>query len=490
MGSFSNRVIHSDKRVYLVLGIIGIIVSLCFAFLIKELGLAGGAIPLALMIGIPVLYGVIAYPRFGIIILIISAFLLMWVYKFGWVEFPLGTLMDGLQALLIIGFLIKQKYHSNWRIFRNPISYMILIWISYNLLEFFNPWAESRLAWVYTIRSVAAIMLMYFIFTYSITSVKFIRTIIIVWLSLCVFAALYAIRQEYWGLFPFEQRIVDADPLLQSLLFIDGHLRKFSIFADPVSFSYNMVVASALCLALVWGPTSVFKKIVLLLMAALFLTTMFYAGTRAAYVLLPSALIFFAILNLNRKILIYAGIAAVVITFFVFVPTSNPTLYRFQSAFRPSADASYNVRQINQKRMQPYIRSHPFGGGLGATGAWGVRFAPYSFLAQFPPDSGYMRVAAELGWIGLILLCTLIFIVLKTGIENFFEIKDPELKAYCLAMLLIVFIFHFGNFPQEAFVQYPSNVLFYLSIALINVTRRLDIEKQKKLAPPPIITVP
>jgi putative inorganic carbon (HCO3(-)) transporter len=41
---------------------------------------------------------------------------------------------------------------------------MILIWIFYNLLEVANPVTESRLAWVYTIRAVAIVMLTYFRF--------------------------------------------------------------------------------------------------------------------------------------------------------------------------------------------------------------------------------------------------------------------------------------------------------------------------------------
>lgn len=160
------------------------------------------------------------------------------------------------------------------------------------------------------------------------------------------------------------------------------------------------------------------------------------------------------------------------------MPTSNTNLVRFQSAFRPSNDASYNVRVENQKRIQPYIQRHPIGGGLGATGVWGVRFAPYSFLAQFPPDSGYIRVAVELGWIGLLLICSLIFIILKKGINNYFKIKDPELRSYCLAMVLIIFALNVGNFPQEALVQYPLNVYFYLFAAIINISYRLDQQKQ------------
>jgi len=132
------------------------------------------------------------------------------------------------------------------------------------------------------------------------------------------------------------------------------------------------------------------------------------------------------------------------------------------------------VRKINQKRIQPYILSHPLGGGLGATGMWGIKFAPDSYLAHFPPDSGYVRVAVELGWVGLLIFCMLMFTVLRTGINNYYKIRDPELKSYCLASLLIIFALNVGNYPQEALVQFPTNVYFYLVLALIVVTRRLD----------------
>lgn len=118
--------------------------------------------------------------------------------------------------------------------------------------------------------------------------------------------------------------------------------------------------------------------------------------------------------------------------------------------------------------------SHPIGGGLGATGAWGQRFAPNSYLANFPPDSGYVRIAVELGWIGLLLFCFLMFFILKSGIDNYFSIRNPELKTYCLSMLLIVFVFNIGNYPQEALVQFPSNIYFYVAVALINITKRID----------------
>jgi len=452
--------------------------SLCFALVVFHAGFVGGMLVLVGIVALPIVYGIVAHPKFGIMILLVMAYLLFFIMRQG-IDFPLGTLMDGIQALLMLGFIIKQRAHPNWKILKGPITTMILVWIGYNLIEVVNPVAESRLAWVYTVRSVAIVMLMYFVFMYNIRSVKFIRLIFKVWIVLALFGAMYAFKQEYFGFSDNEEAWLHSDPNIAGLFFIDGHWRKFSIFSDPVSFSYNMVVSSIMCIALISGGIKIWKKIILSLLTVFFLMTMLYSGTRGAYVLVPMGMLLFSVLNYNKKVLKFSVAAALFIGFLIVVPTSNPSIYRFQTAFRPSDDASFNVRKANQKRIQPYILTHPMGGGLGATGAWGQRFAPNSYLAQFPPDSGYVRVAVELGWIGLLLFCILMFTILRTGINNFYKIRDPELKNYCMAMTLVVFCFNFGNYPQEAIVQFPSNLYFFLATALINITYQLDQEKSK-----------
>lgn len=456
--------------------IVLLLAAIGIAFTIKTLGIAGGALIIAVLIGPPLVFAVIAYPRFGIITILVAAYFILWIIRLGLVAFPLGTLMDGLLALLILGLIIKQKYEPDWTFVKNPISIVIIIWIGYNFIQVINPSAESKLAWLYTIRTVALVMLNYFIFSYHIRSKKFIQQIIKIWLGLSVIGALYAFKQQYIGFFGFEEEYLYSDPSIAGLLFIGGEWRKFSIFSDPVAFSYTMVVSSLLCVGLMFGPMSRAKKWILGFLIFLFLSSMLYSGTRGAYVLFPAAMLFLTILIFNKKILIMTAAGGILLTTLIFIPTGNLTFFRFQSAFRPSEDASFNVRATNQKMIQPYIQTHPIGGGLGATGVWGAKFSPGSFLASFPPDSGYVRVAVELGWVGLLIFCTLMFIILKTGIENYYNIRDPELKSYCLAMVLITFAFNIGNYPQEALVQYPSNVYFYLVAALINITYKLDKE--------------
>jgi O-antigen ligase len=287
-------------------------------------------------------------------------------------------------------------------------------------------------------------------------------------------------KQEFIGFSAAEDAWLHSDPEIAGLLFIAGHWRKFSIFSDPVAFAYNMNMAAIFCIALIAGQTPMWKKVVLCIFVAIFMLSMLYSGTRAANVLVPAALFLFAIIRYNKQVLLFSCLAAVGLVILINVPTGDPNLQRFQTAFRPNEDNSYKLRKYNQERIKPYIYSHPIGFGLGATGGWGKRFGDGSVVSQFQPDSGYIRVAVELGPVGLLIFCTLIFTILRTGINNYYKIQDPELKMYSLGILLVVFAYNIANFPQEALVQFPSNVYFSLDVALLTVLYRLDKQKQKK----------
>ena len=455
-----------------------VLCSLSLSYIVAKEGRDVGLIILSLIFALPIAYATAAYPKFGIISLIIFSFFINYASRFLPEPTPIGLVMDALTYLLILGFFIKQKTEKDWSYFKNSITWFVLIWIAYNLFEVINPNAASILAWVFTVRTVGFIMLMYFIFLFHIRTKEFVKLLIKIWLVLAVIGALSGLQQEFIGLLPDEFEWLHRYPERYSLLFIGGHLRKFSIFSDPVVFAYNMVAAALLCVALMFSNLKFNKKVILGCLASLFIFATLYTGTRAAYVIIPAGLTMLFILNFNTKILFFAIIFAVIFGVLILVPTSNPTLARFQSAFRPSKDASFNERNRNQEMIKPYILSHPIGGGLGSVGIWGQRFAPNSYLAKFPPDSGYVRVAVEMGWIGLLLFCIFNFVIMYKGIHYFYLIKDPELKSYCLAMLLIIFAFDVGNYPQQALVQYPSNILFFLAVAIINITMRLDLEQR------------
>ncbi len=457
-----------------------ILLAVCIGFGMAQSGAAFGAIFIVILVTLPAVYAIVVYPKIGIIILLVMAYLLFGLSRIG-INGPIGVLIDALQFLLFIGLLINLKKEQNLYLLKGPVSVMILIWIGYNVLEVLNPVTAARGAWIYTIRSVAIVLLTYFVFLYNIRSIQFVRLIFKIWIGVAFVVALYTFKQEYIGFSDSELAYLYSDPSIMGLLFIGGHWRKFSLLSDPVSLAYNMTMASIFCLALIWGETTKkFTKCVLAFLFVMFQLASAYSGTRGANVLLPAALILFAILNYSRKMLIFMCGAAVFLVILINIPTGNQNLARFQTAFRPNNDQSYKLRKYNQKRIQPYIQTHPMGGGLGSVGTWGAKFDPGSLLGTFQPDSGYIRVAVELGWIGLLLFCTMMFTMMRQGINNYYLIKDPELKNYCLALTLIIFAYNIANFPQEALVQFPSNVYFSLDVALVSVLLRLDKEKQEQ----------
>lgn len=473
-----NRIIMVEKLQnrtgILLLAAIGVVIG----FGISQAGMAFGGIIIAISVAVPLIYCVIVYAKFGTFFLIFMAYFLFQFMRIG-VPGPLGTLMDALQLILLLTIVVKQRREHNWALFKGPVTVMILLWLAYNIIEVGNPAATSRLVWVYTVRAVAFVQFTYFIFLYNIRTIEDVRNLFKFWLVLAFLGATWAFKQEYIGFSDAEMAYLNTPDMI-SLLFINGHWRKYSIFSDPVSFSYNMAMPCILFICIIFGKFASWKKVICGLLIVYCFVAMLYSGTRGANVLLPAALVMFAILNYNKKVLIFSCIAAFFFIVLINFPTGNQTIVRFQSAFRPNNDDSYNVRKKNQKRIQPYILSHPMGGGVGSVGEWGKKFSPGSFLGDFAPDSGYIRVAVEEGPLGLILFCTMMFVMMRNGINNFYAIKDPELKTYCLVAALVVFTYNVANFPQEALVQFPSNILFYMFVALTNITKRLDDELQLK----------
>jgi O-antigen ligase len=480
IGIFFKRKLLFDKNSGGLVFSIFVLLASALTYATIMFGAMVAFIAILCLVGPILVYFVIAKPEFGIITYLTLAYTLTLFSRYLIGDFPLGTIMDGMLVLFILGIFIQMKQKKEWHLFNNNISIVILIWVIYNLMQVLNPAAESKLAWLYTVRTVALVTLMYFIFLFNIRTKKFIKTLLKWWIILSFIAACIALKQEYIGFDSVEQKWLDSNPKLAALLFIAGHWRKFSIFPDPVTFAYNMATASILCMALITGPVKIYKKVILGVLAFFFLFVMLFSGTRGANPLIPAALILFALLKFNKRVIIFTGAALFLIVFLIFLPSSNQSIVRFQSAFRPKQDASYQLREANQARIKPYVYSHPFGGGLGATGEWGARFSPHSFLGSFPPDSGYVRTTVELGWIGLLLFSFMVFTILSAGINNYYKIKDLQLKSYSLAVILIVFIWNVGNFPQQAIVQYPSNVLFFLSVAMMVAIYRID--QQQNLA--------
>src|SRR5690606_15210108 len=106
-------------------------------------------------------------------------------------------------------------------------------------------------------------------------------------------------------------------------------------------------------------------------------------------------------------------------------PFYGATMTRSGSTFNASEDPSVPVGGAERRRLQEYVKTHPIGGGLYTVGHTGARYAPHHELAgPWDPDSGYLLIALESGWIGLIIFQTLFFLVMWKGISGYFAMED------------------------------------------------------------------
>jgi putative inorganic carbon (hco3(-)) transporter len=425
------------------------------------------------LMGIPVVIFCLFNITFAIGLMLVVSLALPFVLKF--TSVPLGTLLDLLILLSTVGILLRQIKERDWSFARFPLSYMILIWLYYNIMQVLNPEAQSKLAWLFTVRSVAIQQVVFFVGAYAFKSnQKGAITTIKLILGMCFVSALYGLKQQFFGFSGMETNWMMADQERYQLYFQWGMLRIPSFCYDPTTFGILMACFGMFCGILLVGATQVRHKYLLGFMLVCAFWAMAYTGTRTAFGLIPIGAVFFAGLILSKRVLLVGGILAVLGTGFVLKSTSSGVIYRIQSAFKPAKDDSMNLRLENQKKIQPYIQSHPIGGGLGSCGVWGKRFNPNSELAKFPHDSSFVRMGVELGWIGLLLYTLLHYVVLRTGLYYFIRCRDPFIKTLYAGITTWCFMLAVACYFQEAILQLPMNVIYNVFLALLVTLKNFD----------------
>lgn len=447
------------------------VLALCYGM--TQSGYKVGIALVAGLAGIPFFIAAVSNARVGLYMVFVISFFVLGIKRF--IEaVPMGLVMDIMIAGTFLGLLSRQlNQRASWRFAHNTVAYMVAFWIGMVLIQAFNPIATSRLAWLYTMRSTAGFFAMYYVTLYAITNVKHLDFLVKIWIACGVLVMLYGFKQEYIGFAQYEMDWIMFDSERYGLLYIMGRFRKFSFLSDPMIYGVFMALTSIFCIILAGGPRPQKTKIFLLVLAGLMTLAMIHSGTRAAYIAFPAGLMLYSTLSLNRNVLIVTGLVFLIGTFLARVPTSNLNLIRFQTAFRPEQDESYRVREANKRFIKPFIQSLPFGAGLGSTGVWGKRFG--SILADFPPDSGFVRVAVEQGYVSLFVYMLLFFVAFNKGVSNHFKLKDPKLKNYSFAFMAGMLTLTLANFPQEAIGQIPNNLIFFVMLAM--TTRLYDLDQ-------------
>jgi cell division protein FtsW (lipid II flippase) len=342
-----------------------------------------------------------------------------------------------------------------------------------NIFEFFNPIASSRAAWFYVIRPAVGYLLLFFLAMSAIKNKSQLNALLFTLISFNTLSALWGIYQFFFGYFDWEMaHILRADAV--HLVFNDGRWRSIGSVGSPAQYGILMAFTGSICFMMVGGFKSWPTKVFLLLTGSAAILALVYSGTRSAFVI--PAFFFFIWVILSGKKRWYGVMVVPIIGLFILanIETSIYQLQRIQTIFNASEDASYQVRAKNRAFITPWIIKHPIGGGLGSTGVWGMRFSPYTMLANFPPDSGLIRVAVELGWVGLILFLNLYGQTIWTGFKSYRKMKDKELRVITAGITCGVAAILPVEWGQEVVGVYPISILFWLYVAILIRAIALD----------------
>ena len=455
-----------------------VLLAVFVALVVGKLGFIGGGGLLVVTVGIFLVFAAIFNIYLGLYVILIMSILVSFLGKI--VDLPYGLSLDLLLVVLALGVIMKQIRERDLSFAKNPISLPIGVWVFYSLIQVINPVATSKLAWAFTVRSVALLILLYFIASYALNSYRRVINIYKFMLGLGFVSALYGLKQEFFGFTDFETVWLYSDPTRFQLIFQWSRMRIFSFFSDPTNYGIYMSYMSVMCFILMIGKFKLWQKGVLGIAGISMLLAIAYAGSRTPVVLVPFGFAVFTMLSLKRNVIIAMGIVGLLGSAFLLKSTGNAVLFRIQSAFMPDKSGdTMDVRESNQEKIKPFIQAHPFGGGLGSVGEWGERFSPGSFLAGFPPDSGFVRVAVELGWIGYLLYCWLLFVIVSMGIRYYLRVKNEQMKIIYLAITTMMFMLILASYVQEAIVQLPTSIHFYICLAII--ARLKDFEAEADL---------
>lgn len=472
---------------YIIFGLLAIACAYCTALIDFKAGFAFFGFFAAIF----VIALFLRYPYFGLYFTVVySAITSLLSRLTPSADLPFVSFTDAFGYLLLLSVVIKYKYRSqvDKRFLYNPISIALLIMLAFYIIQVVNPNMFSTLGWFSYTRKYFLQLCFFFSCYCLFDSWKKVKTFIYFWIIFATLLAMYSCKQQWFGLADFEWNWLNAHPKQYDLYLQWGLLRKFSIFSDPAASGIFFASVATQCIILIIRE-KILKVRVWLSIAAMFnLMAYAYSGTRTATLMVVAGIAFYMIATINeRRTLIFALLCVVGFLTLMYMPFSPPAIGRIRSTFTMGAkDASATIRDVNRHRVQPYLYEHPMGGGIFTCISEGSKYNPGHYLEKFPPDSGYMKVFAEQGWIGLGLLLICYYLILRRGIKAYYLTLDPEIQNHCLAMVILLFTLMVGQYSQIAMglepeiYYYFGAYVFFLKIPEFNKTTLFQKEHPLK----------
>lgn len=449
----------------------------------------GGLLALAYTIitgKVMVAVAIMAFPAI-ILFLIISARHPMWsyllyctfmfyfyaLYRYSDIS-GLSSASEILLTICALSLILRQTmgYQKNdlrWENAFNVLSVGQLFWVFLTLLELLAPYQQFNK--VLFLRGMFMSTVLCFISGLLLDTYRKLYNILILFGIGTITAAIKLYWQKVYGWDAREIHLLLQSEAWHTHLLQDGTVRYFSFFSDAGNFGGTMgVLFTVFSIAGMafrrWRPRW-------FCLGCAFLAGMglVMSGTRSAIVIPFAGLFLCILLNKNWK-MFFSATTILVLSFSFFYFTDfgegNRFIRRVRTAFRPTEDASFNVRVENRKRFAHYLTDKPFGIGKGA------HIVDTDKLMELeedyiPTDSYLVDIWVEHGIVGLCAYLLFMGAVLARGCYLLlFRVRHPQLRQILSGMLGAVFGLLANAYAGRAMGFIPCTMLapVFLSFVL------------------------
>lgn len=443
------------------------------------LGLAFSMIPLLLLVVMISLDN----PYWGMIILFTENYFIMGIGRYLPVS-GIGVLTDALLFYILFSCVTRTIFNNDiqWKRAVNGATFLFGLWFLYCIFELANPTAMTT-AWLASFRSLNLYpFLVCLLASIIFDKFKNLKTIITLLSVFLILAFLKVMMQKSFGFDSAEWRWLHQGDNAKTHLLASG-TRYFSFFTDAGNFGSSMAFGFVVFSVLTLNTKDRIKKIYFLAVALLAILAMFISGTRGALAVPAAGFVLLLVLLKQIKIIIPSALVMALVVFllmFTTIGNGNQQIRRMRTAFDPQ-EASLMVRKENQKRLSDYMKTRPFGEGIGLSGVDAKRFDPNRLTTNIPNDSSYVKIWVETGVVGLILYLAIHLSIIGYSAYNImFRIKNQELKGYLMAITCGIFGLLASAYGNAFFTQYPNGMLVPFLYAFIFAGPTFDKELENK----------
>ncbi|GAB2528225.1 O-antigen ligase family protein [Spirosoma aerophilum] len=452
------------------------------ALLVSGLGLgfaiskAGLPIAIAAIVLPPMIYFLTVCfkdPKVGLITSFYIGFFLGGISRWSPVAIPFGLSVDCLLTISLLSILFTASKRDFSQL-HNPVTYGVVLWLFFTILQLANPESRSAEAWFYSARGFSFYMIQVLIVgLVTINRMSDLERIVRIWSGSSFILAIWSFEQQYIGLLGPEKVWMDTVGYVTHML--QGQLRSFSFCSDAGQFGAVMAHITLFTLIRAIQEPKLSRKVVLGIATLVYFWGFAVSGSRGPVMVLGLGFIVYLLIKGNITFLAIGGVclvAAYGVLKFTKIGQSNYQVQRMRSSLDPN-DPSLQVRLNNQRTFRAIMQNKPFGVGIGMT-VGSSKYGMTGPLAELGIDSWYVRIWLETGVIGLCIHLYPLIMMIILGYLRIKKLKNARLKTL-MEGLLCGFVGIVGaSYGNQLLGQFPTNLVMYLTMVLLLISPVLD----------------